>query len=505
VTGRSPPTIWVDVEDLFDFRRHSKRPSGIQRVAFAISRELRMQGDPGAVRFLRHELDTSAFIEVAWRDVEALFSELAEAPVQPPVPPPTRAVAAATHLPHTPPQHRPNKLRRLYLPLLSRLPRTIRAPLSRATWHQIQALLELRQALAVIGRCVRPARPPPPPLITPRVSSRDVMATPPATRPASIAVEPGDVLLVLGAPWFDTDYAGRQRSFADKGGRVGLLLHDIIPLRRPEWFEQSLTRRFARWFATTLPEAHLLFTVSQSTARDVRRYAQATGLSIPYRICVPPIGSDFGPDGAAQPTLPAPVTGPYVLFVSTIEVRKNHALLVRVWRRMLDEMAAEQVPSLVFVGKIGWLVGDLIQQLRNTAWLGGKIILIESATDSELARLYRGCLFTLFPSLYEGWGLPVSESLGFGKPCLAADNSSLPEAGGPLARYFDADSVDSAYQMIRATLANPAGLEEWERRVQREFKPTPWRATAQAILAAIDAEESQPALRRAAADAALPG
>ena len=127
-----------------------------------------------------------------------------------------------------------------------------------------------------------------------------------------------------------------------------------------------------------------------------------------------------------------------------------------------------------------------MQQLRNAEWLGGKIVLVESPSDAELVQLYLGCRFTLFPSLYEGWGLPVTESLMFGKPCLVSNVTSLPEAGGALARYFDPDDLNDVVRVIRETISDPAGLAEWEARVKREFRPVSWDESARAILEAIE-------------------
>jgi glycosyltransferase involved in cell wall biosynthesis len=136
----------------------------------------------------------------------------------------------------------------------------------------------------------------------------------------------------------------------------------------------------------------------------------------------------------------------------------------------------------VFAGRVGWLVADLMQQLDNTGWLDGRIVLVEDPTDAELATLYRGCLFTLFPSLYEGWGLPVTESLAFGKPCIASNVTAVPEAGGSLARYFDPENVAEATRVIRATIEDRAGLAAWEEQVRREFRPVPWEAAADCLL-----------------------
>ena len=126
-----------------------------------------------------------------------------------------------------------------------------------------------------------------------------------------------------------------------------------------------------------------------------------------------------------------------------------------------------------------------MRQLVNSDYIDGRIRHIPAASDAELAALYRGCLFTVFPSFYEGWGLPVSESLSFGKPCIVSNATSLPEAGGSLARYFDPDNGADAYRVIRETIEDRAGLREWQERVCREFRPVPWHQTANALVEAL--------------------
>src|SRR5437660_11261798 len=127
----------------------------------------------------------------------------------------------------------------------------------------------------------------------------------------------------------------------------------------------------------------------------------------------------------------------YVLYVSTIEHRKNHRLLVRVWQRLLERHGANLVPNLIFAGKIGWLVEDLLADLEASNYLNGKIILLRSLSDAQLHEAYSSCLFTVFPSLCEGWGCPVAESLAHGKFCVASNHTAIPEAGGNLIDYFD--------------------------------------------------------------------
>ena len=156
-------------------------------------------------------------------------------------------------------------------------------------------------------------------------------------------------------------------------------------------------------------------------------------------------------------------------------------LLVRAWRRLLDEMPAAEVPALVFAGRVGYMVADLMQELRNSAFLGGKVVLVDHPDDAELAALYRGCLFTVFPSLYEGWGLPVTESLAFGKPCLVARGDLAARSRRRARPLFRPGSVTDARAGTPRHAGRPRGLRAWEAQVRREFRPVPWADMARAI------------------------
>jgi glycosyltransferase involved in cell wall biosynthesis len=270
--------------------------------------------------------------------------------------------------------------------------------------------------------------------------------------------------------------------------RFAFLAYDLIPLRHPEWCGASLVADFKTWMDAMLPLADTVMAISRATAADVERYAAAHAIRLNRPVLPIPIGTGFTTftPTAAQPAeadLPEP--GSYVLFVSTIEPRKNHVLLFRVWRHLLQDMPRAEVPTLVFAGRTGWLVDDLMQQFENAHYLDGKIRFVQHPTDAELEALYRGCRFTVFPSLYEGWGLPVTESLSFGKPCVISNATSLPEAGGEFSRYFDPENVADATRVIRAVIEDPAGLAAWEARVVREFRPVSWDVTAAALIAAI--------------------
>ncbi len=474
-----PVRLWIDVEDLFVYARGNPRPSGIQRIACEIYRTIQQDwGASGLVHFVRHDVPRNSFRTIAWSEVADVFKNLTDLET-------TLPTASANETIRHP------RARRFIGRWLHRLAPELRPAvigavlaqgeafrawkrLARTTWHEVR--LRLRH------RLTPPSRP------RSEHSCGDAGPAAPVVNNFGECAAPGDILLTLGAPWSHPDYAKPIRAQCEQGLRFALLVYDLIPIRRPEWCDRGLVQWFGERFRTLLPLCDFVFAISQATAADVEVFARETGIALPGRVVPIPIGTGFG----SQPQSPGalekqtmPPAGSYALFVSTIEARKNHALLFRVWRRLLEEMPADRVPILVFAGRVGWLIGDLMQQIANTDHLDGKLIVIEDPTDAELTALYRGCLFTLFPSFFEGWGLPVTESLAFGKPCIISNRTSLPEAGGKLARIFDPDNLNDAYQIIRQTIEDRPGLARWEAEVQREFQPVPWSATVEAILSGL--------------------
>ena len=352
-----PPTRWFDVEDLFEHIAVSARPSGIQRVTLEIYRAL-LQMRPYA-----SESASSGMTSCAGRCAAS----------------PGRVLPACSHS-------------SVALRAAAGRPAAAAGPLRPAAGAG-GGLADLVVFLvAAAGRDLHRAA------VRGQELAGDVFAA---------LGRPGDVLAMLGAPWVYLGHAGlvadMQRGF---GLRLAVLVHDIIPIMRPDWFPPVDVARFPVRLRLLLPSANIPLAVSQATAADVARFAAGEGLALRAPERVIPLGTAFAQPDAARTPSGADTTalppGSYVLFVSTLDARKNHQLLFHVWRRLLQAMPAESVPRLVFAGRPGWLVADLMRQLENSNYLGGKIRLLADLSDADLARLYRGCRFTLFPSLYEG-------------------------------------------------------------------------------------------------------
>ena len=114
--------------------------------------------------------------------------------------------------------------------------------------------------------------------------------------------------------------------------------------------------------------------------------------------------------------------------------------------------------------------------LTNDPDVQKSIQILSGVRDEELEWLYQNCIFTIFPSMYEGWGLPVAESLSHGKVCISSDVSSMPEVGGDLVSYISPYNPAEAIEKIK-NLCNDKTRRELEERIRAHYKPVTWQDT----------------------------
>lgn len=469
-------TIWFDVEDLIRFFQSAKRPTGIQRFSFEscaaaarLSQGLNHSKANNAgiddVGFCRRSVSGMQLIRVDFTALEARIRAASD--TQPKAP---EAFAAQ---PFTPPPPLPFSHTRIFKWARS-LPPAYRLPLGeiyRASINSGRALRRLWRAALI---SVNPPAPPP---------ANSTSPAPPffeTSEQDKITLRPGDWLINLGASWERPYTESFINQLRNTGVYFGLFAHDMIPDLFPEWCTQSMVQDFSLWLDETVPCADRVFAISSHTLQDLQLCLNRRGRNIPATTKLPPGGHGK----TLFPLQPRPLTEPYILMVGTIEARKNHGGMLRVWRHLINNPPAAGVPILVFAGKQGWLTEDLIQQLENASFLDGKILFIDQPGETQLAALYQHCLFTLYPSLYEGWGLPVTESLCFGKPAAASSSSAIPEAGGDYCCYFDPDNITDAYEIIRGWIEHPERPRDAAARIAAEFIPPHWADTAGALIAA---------------------
>ncbi len=291
--------------------------------------------------------------------------------------------------------------------------------------------------------------------------------------------ERGDHLVVLGATWNIDGLSACFQGLKDhKGVEISQLIHDLIPIIMPEHIAFDFSQEFYLWLKASTGYCANYFANSKNTARDLAAFMDEIGAVRPIKTV--PLAQNFhmaGSDTTLNST--APLAGsnsykarvernlglrrdilnlskmPFVLVVGTMETRKNIWRLAQAWQRLSREVGGLDLPKLVFAGKPGWLNEDFDQMIQATGNLDGWIQFANHPTDAELAYLYETCVFTATVSLYEGWGLPIGESLSFGKTAVVANNSSMPEVGGDMVEYCDAHSIDSIYAACRKLIAEP--------------------------------------------------
>jgi hypothetical protein len=297
----------------------------------------------------------------------------------------------------------------------------------------------------------------------------------------------GDVLILVGETWGRHDLALLARLKRRHGLRLAALCQDLAPIRFPQFYaDAGFIERFTACLDFLIAEADLLLAISECTRRDLLWYAGPRG-GIRGRLEIVILGADLPMAAPAERPkhLAGIEAGRFALSVSSIQPRKNFALLHRLWHRLGAEAVAG-LPLLVIVGASG-SGGDTLRRAIEDDPLARPLIrILDDAGDDELAWLYAHCCWTLYPSFYEGWGLPLSESLMYGKLCLASDAASLPEAGQGLARHLDPADLDAWHREIVALLAAPERLPAIEERIRRERRLIDWRQSGAAFAAAIE-------------------
>lgn len=295
---------------------------------------------------------------------------------------------------------------------------------------------------------------------------------------------PDEHVLFAGLVWTPL-YTEIFRRLSAFGIRFSVLVHDLIPVQRGDLASPEEAARFGEWLRVTLATADAILVTTRVTRDAIRTWASDRNLVIKGQVSVIPFGTshlvsaDSG-RGTRPSLLPADPNG-FVLSVGTIDRRKNQAFLLPIWTRLLDELGGGGTPRLVLAGRPN-LPG--LEALVRGLSAAGKLVILGNTTDDELAWLYRNCLFTVFPSLCEGYGLPVMESLSHGKVCVASSLPEVRELTGDLVWYFSPLDADDAYGQLKLAVVDGGRRAEAEARIAARFVPASWSESLAAIRAA---------------------
>lgn len=297
-------------------------------------------------------------------------------------------------------------------------------------------------------------------------------------RDTAVNFTAGDTLFIPGAFWiYPID---RLKHVKESGVEVAGVIYDLVPIVVPQFTAKVTVDGFGDRFAAALKTFDRWLAISENSKQDMLNEAELLKVQLHAdSVKVIKLGVEVAADAsnAHKPDGFNLQPNEFSLFVSTIEARKNQALIYQTVKRLQEQNNHHR--PIVLVGKHGWLSDDIIYFLRNDPTIRNSIVWLDRVDDRELQWLYDNCRFTIYPSYYEGWGLPVAESLALGKPCIASNISSIPEVGGNLVEYFSPYSSDELAALIQkydddTYLAGRLG-------VVKGFQPTNWHECAAAV------------------------
>ena len=245
-----------------------------------------------------------------------------------------------------------------------------------------------------------------------------------------------DIFLSLGAPWQHACYLDAILDIKDTIHSFIVIVYDLIPYLYPHFYEEpEFGEYYFKFICKITSHANKILCISKNTYNDLIRLEHDE--SIKLKTSVIELGCDFSEKEqiSIKNLDEFKIPEDFILCVSTIEFRKNQNFLLNVYRRVLQDR--KDFPSLILAGKVGFGNNQIEHQVAYDPVLKGKVKIIDCLSDANLELLYENCLFTVYPSLYEGWGLPICESLMYGKNIICSNTSSMREIGEDLCHYFD--------------------------------------------------------------------
>lgn len=241
---------------------------------------------------------------------------------------------------------------------------------------------------------------------------------------------PGSVLLnVVHSGLDDSDYGERVRRHEL---RPLYFLHDLIPLTFPEYSRPGEAEKHRRRLRTMLETGHGLIVNSAVTGRALEVCAASLGMAVP-----PWTTAHLAPTDFPLPADERPLSEPYFVVLGTIEPRKNHLLLLNLWRQWVAAHG-RAAPRLVVIGQRGWECEQVVDMLDRCEVLRDFVIETSRCDDAALATWLHHAQALLFPSFAEGYGIPLVEALMLGTPVIASDLPVFRELAGDIPDYLDA-------------------------------------------------------------------
>ena len=280
---------------------------------------------------------------------------------------------------------------------------------------------------------------------------------------------------------------------------------DLSYIHFPEMFKKSDLYQLKNWTAYSVKKAKKILTISEASKNDIIRVYQVPEDRVV--VTYPGIKQELGimnqESGISRIKKRYGIEGNYILFVGTLQPRKNITRLIEAFSKLLHNYSSSERSEsrsqkdssrlrsnnkelqLVVVGKKGWLYEDILEAPKKFG-VQERVKFLDFVSDEDLALLYKNALCFVLPSLYEGFGLPVLEAMQYGCPVITSNISSLPEAGGDAALYVNPENVSDISSKIEKLIKNEKLRQEMIEKGYKQVKKFSWEKTARETLRVLE-------------------
>jgi glycosyltransferase involved in cell wall biosynthesis len=254
-----------------------------------------------------------------------------------------------------------------------------------------------------------------------------------------------------------------------------MMLYDLLFMREESGFHSiAFCRSLQKRVGAALARARGVVVPSRAVQEDLERYFPEARL--PVRVI--PMGGDHLPEPKAPDKGPRPSSGRYFLSVGTMEPRKNRLRILEAFERVASDLPGIQ---LVVAGRAGWM-DDPFQERLKSSIQRSEVLLLPDPDDAYLSWLYRNAIALVYPSLGEGFGIPVAEAMTQGCPVITSNRSSMPEVARGAARLVDPLDVSSIAESLVYLINNEKVRDRMILDGTRRSSELTWRSTASQIL-----------------------
>lgn len=260
-------------------------------------------------------------------------------------------------------------------------------------------------------------------------------------------------------------------------GKVITTIHDMTYLRFPETMERRNLKRLKNGIQHSVKRSNRILTDSEFSKREIVELLSVPEHKVSVVSCAPSLTSDVAPFADLKQKYK--ITHPYVLYVGTIEPRKNLSRLVNAFAQLKER---ENLPhQLVLAGGKGWENEDIYQTV-DKMFHNGEVIFTGYVTNAEKNALYQNAELFVFPSLYEGFGIPPLEAMTFGCPVVSSNAASLPEVVGDAAELVDPMNVESIADGMWKVLSDDLYRAELVQKGYKQAKKFNWDGSAKKLM-----------------------